>query len=62
MTTTDALIRTVTKALEQRRPQLDAGMALASVSVVVKLDRKTGRPRELIFRTEDTQAVTCPTI
>lgn len=53
MTTTDALIRSVTLALEQRRAMLDAGMPLSSVSLVVKLDRKTGRPRELLFRSED---------
>jgi hypothetical protein len=59
VTTTDALIMAISKALEQHRPQLDAGLPLASVSLVVKLDRKTGRPRELIFRTEDTQGIHC---
>lgn len=58
-TTTDMLIATISKALEQRRPHLDAGLPLASVSLVVKLDRKSGRPRELIFRSEDTQSIQC---
>jgi hypothetical protein len=57
MTTTDALKQAVCKALEQRRSQLDAGLPLASVSLIVKIDRKTGRPRELIFRSEDAQVV-----
>jgi hypothetical protein len=57
VTTTDALKQAVCKALEQRRPQLDAGLPLVSVQLVVKIDRKTGRPRELIFRSEDTQSI-----
>lgn len=53
MTVTDALKQAICKALEQRRPQLDAGLPLVSVSLIVKLDRKTGKPRELLFRSED---------
>jgi hypothetical protein len=53
VTTTDALKQTICKALEQRRAQLDAGLPLAAVTLIVKLDRKTGRPRELLFRSED---------
>ena len=59
MTTTDALKIVVSKALEQRRAMLDADGDLASVSLIVKLDRRTGKPRELIFRSEGSQAVTC---
>jgi hypothetical protein len=59
VTTTDALKTAVCKALEQRRPQLDAGLPLVSVSLIVRLDRKTGRPRELIYRTEESQDVRC---
>jgi hypothetical protein len=57
MTTTDSLKVAICKALEQRRAQLDAGLPLVSVQLVVKIDRKTGRPRELIFRSEDTQSI-----
>lgn len=57
MTMTDALKQAVCKALEQRRGQLDAGVPLSSVQLVVKLDRKTGRPRELIFRSEESQSI-----
>lgn len=60
MTTTDMLILAVSKALEQRRTQLDAGLSLVNVTMIVKLDAKR-RPRELIFRTEDTQAIRCDT-
>lgn len=60
MTTTDALKQAVCKALEQRRLLLDGSLPLASVSLVVKLDRKTRRPRELIFRSEDSQTI--PTV
>jgi hypothetical protein len=53
-TTTDRLKSALCRALEQRRPQLDAGLSLVSVSLVVKLDPRTGRPRELLFRSEET--------
>jgi hypothetical protein len=59
LTRTDALKSAVCKALEQRRPQLDAGLPLVSISLIVKLDRKTGRPRELLFRSEDHSDVRC---
>jgi len=52
-TTTDRLKAVVCKALEKRRPQIDAGLPLVSVQLVVKLDPKTGRPRELLYRSEE---------
>jgi hypothetical protein len=53
MTTTDALKQAVCKALEQRRPQLDAGLPLVSVNLVVQIDPNTKRLRKLIFRSEE---------
>jgi hypothetical protein len=52
-TTTDRLKQAICKALEQRRARLDAGPSLVSVSLLVKVDPKTGRPRELLFRSEE---------
>lgn len=52
LTTTDRLKAAVCKALEKRRPQLDTADGLTSVSLVLKLDTRTGRPRELLFRSE----------
>lgn len=52
-TTTDRLKAAVCKALEQRRAVLDAGLPLVSVQLVVKIDPRTGRPRELLFRSEE---------
>lgn len=53
VTTTDRLKSALCKALEKRRVQLDAADGLASVSLVLKLDTRTGRPRELLFRSEE---------
>lgn len=52
-TTTDRLKQALCRALEKRRVQLDAADGLASVSLVLKLDTRTGRPRELLFRSEE---------
>jgi hypothetical protein len=40
------------RALEKRRAQLDTAEGLTSVALVLKLDSRTGRPRELLFRSE----------
>lgn len=52
-TTTDRLKAAVCKALEKRRSQIDSGLPLISVQLVVKIDPKTGRPRELLYRSEE---------
>jgi mannitol-1-phosphate/altronate dehydrogenase len=53
MTTTDSLKAAICKALEQRRAQLDAGLPLVSVNLVVQIDPNTKRLRKLIFRSEE---------
>ena len=56
-TTTDRLKQAICKALEKRRARLDATDGLASLSLVLKLDSRTGRPREILVRTEESEDV-----
>lgn len=56
-TRTDAIIAEITRELRARSAEIDAEHGLSSVSLIVKLDRKTGRPGEVLFRKESQRRV-----
>lgn len=49
---TDRIIKSVTKTLAAQRTLLDEALALDAITLVVKMDKKTGHVREVIMRTE----------
>jgi hypothetical protein len=57
MTRTDALLLAITAELEARRTQIDGDDGLCTVGLIVKLDEKTGAPRQIIWRPESQRRV-----
>ena len=57
MTRTDALKAAIDAELEARRGQIDADDGLCTVGLIVKLDEKTGAPRQIIWRPESQRRV-----
>jgi hypothetical protein len=54
MTRTDALLAA---ELEARRAQIDADDGLCTIGLIVKLDEKTGAPRQIIWRPESQRRI-----
>lgn len=54
---TDALMAAITAEIEARRAQIDGDDGLVTVGVIVKLDEKTGAPRQIIWRPESQRRV-----
>ena len=52
MSRTTAIQQAVHRALERRRAVTDADAALGQMTILIKLDSRSGRPRTVIVRTE----------
>lgn len=53
----DALLAAVAAEIEGRRGQIDGDDGLCTVGIIVKLDEKTGAPRQIIWRPESQRKV-----
>lgn len=52
MTRTDAIRAAILAELEQHRPALDGGCGIDTVTLIARLDKRTGRVRSLVLRQE----------
>jgi hypothetical protein len=46
------LVRVVADELARREREIDAGDGLLSITVIVRIDERTGKPGRVLFRTE----------
>ena len=52
MSRTGAILAAITAELERRQAMIDAGAGLTSITLVVRMDARAGRPRGVIVRPE----------
>lgn len=57
MSRTDAIKAALLAELEARRGQIDGDEGLVTIGLIVKLDEKTGAPRQIIWRPESQRRV-----
>ncbi len=51
-TRTDHILEAVAKELEARRPEIEQDNSLRSVSIIVMLSERTGKPCRIFYRSE----------
>lgn len=59
---TEAILAAIRAELEHRRTELDGDHCLGSVSFVVFLNSRTGRPQKVLFRSESLRDLTAAAV
>lgn len=54
----DAILAAICLEIDQRRAELDADSGLGSVSFIVVLNSRSGRPQKVIYRSESLRDLT----